>query len=704
MGGAFSSPKQDIVEEDRTTDKLKFVEVGTESAKAAASNLNKEDASLAVVPANKLVAVKAAENAATTIAAPAVAVKAEIPEKITPEAIGNVTLTTCLLNIFSRFVYGNDHLFLLHISKTFGKIIPLEVLRTLSDSVKKEGISVIKKDKETYDLNEGTKKFELEPYKSPDGDLHLNWLPWIQQINIAIGEERISPSDNNCQSKFENAKPNDELVFTSIATSNYGEIYVFGFRSAPNLVFVVFRGTYSAKSALSYTQLSSIFPIFIGQEGDIKEKYLFGMFKLVSDIIHVLMDAIIFVGNKINPNANNIDNKISVLTSGHSLGGGLSTIFAYLYVVHIKSKNVYKTSPYDILNKDIGCTSFGSPRVFDTNLSNLFCCLTTDAKNTPTDYCTDLIEPISDAHANSNINIEGRITYNRVVSYNDGVPSLPPNKAGFTYAHPCSYTQTEGFRSATNTDCFVQVTNSVSTRCARTGRLAMTIDITKPLDCVNTKEARDKTKQFSPNLGKNPAGSHLQYLGLLYAGGADFTKLNSEIKRAQVSKLTGMNMGDTVCRIIIYPNFFSGNDKNTEDLSNASVVFYNLKLKQTINDKLIEKAGEEGEGKKKEGKKEEEVGKILAEDTKDTYLEFLEIVKQSKSIDINQKAPSSSWAEYGLTVVNDKGTDSSMESDVTGGGSRRIQKRRKNKSIRRRQNKSKRRNKRISKRHNKTRK
>ena len=698
MGSAFSSPKQDIVTQtvDENTGDTTFVPVKTEPATAA---------SKIATPA----------VATPAVATPAVAVKAA-PEEITPQQVGNVTLTTCLLNIFSRFVYGNDHLFLLHISKTFGKIIPLDVLTTLSNSVKTKGISVIKKDKETYDLNEGTKKFELEPYKSPDGDLHLNWLPWIQKINIAIGEERINSSDNNCQFKFENAKENPDLVFTSIATSNYGEIYVFGFRSAPNLVFVVFRGTYSAKSALSYTQLSSIFPIFIGQEGDIKEKYLFGMFKLVSDIIHVLMDAIIFVGDKINPTANSTDNKISVLTSGHSLGGGLSTIFAYLYVVHIKSKNVYKTSPYDILNKDIGCTSFGSPRVFDTNLSNLFCCLTTDAKNSPTDYCTDLIKKISDAHNNSDINIEGRITYNRVVSYNDGVPSLPPNKAGFTYAHPCSYKQTENFRSATNTDCFVQVTNSSSIRCGGpTSRLAMTIDIKKPLDCVNTKEARDKTKQFSPNLGKNPAGSHLQYLGLLYAGGADFKKLNSEIKRAQVSKFTGMNMGDTVCRIIIYPNFFSSNDP---DLLNASVVFYNLKLKQTINDKLIEKAGEEEAGKKEEGKKEEEVEKLLAEDNKDTYEYFKKLIIQSQPIDILQHAPSSSWTDVGLKVVNDENAiETSMVKDIgkdmelgvaVTGGSRRVQKRSKqNKTNRRkgrRQNKSKRRNKKISKRHNKTRK
>lgn len=83
MGSALSSPKQPLVIKsgDTPTDDQKFVPVKNISQPNTSSNLNIKDAP-AVVSENKLVEVKAAE---AKDASTPVAVKAEIPEKITPE-------------------------------------------------------------------------------------------------------------------------------------------------------------------------------------------------------------------------------------------------------------------------------------------------------------------------------------------------------------------------------------------------------------------------------------------------------------------------------------------------------------------------------------------------------------------------------------------------------------------------------------------
>ena len=81
--------------------------------------------------------------------------------------------------------------------------------------------------------------------------------------------------------------------------------------------------------------------------------------------------------------------------------------------------------------------------------------------------------------------IPGRITYLRIVMRNDPVTNVPQ----IGYSHPCSNLGVE-MRKATNSDCLVQVGNSVSHRCRGT-RLAMTYDFNLPLNCVNTKEKRE---------------------------------------------------------------------------------------------------------------------------------------------------------------------------------------------------------------------
>ena len=58
--------------------------------------------------------------------------------------------------------------------------------------------------------------------------------------------------------------------------------------------------------------------------------------------------------------------KIKLFTTGHSLGGGLATIFSYLWI-GVRRKNAEKLASK--LSKKIICVTFGSPKVIDKTLA-----------------------------------------------------------------------------------------------------------------------------------------------------------------------------------------------------------------------------------------------------------------------------------------------------------------------------------------------
>lgn len=334
------------------------------------------------------------------------------------------------------------------------------------------------------------KKFGLDTYKT-DAGLSLRFLPWAQEINKVNGEQRIDANTPNCDIETTTV-PNENLVFATIATSNYGTTYVVGDKRMPNIVNVVFRGTSDAKSASSYTKASSLTAMWTGyiigaliKEED-KEKFLYGIYKILIETTHTLIGAIKYVSDKINPNAEK--GSVNVITSGHSLGGGLATIFAYVYVAHISNEDNF-TNLYPSLNVNIGCFTYGSPRVLSKDLATHFCELTTNNENNFLKYeHTDSYKKFISSIKSK---IPGRITYLRIVMHNDPVTNVPQ----IGYSHPCSYLDVK-MRKATNSDCLVQVKNSFSNRCRGT-RLAMTYDFDLPLNCVNTKEERKKWSKGS---------------------------------------------------------------------------------------------------------------------------------------------------------------------------------------------------------------
>jgi len=492
--------------------------------------------------------------------------KKELSAKFTNDYGHTANMISFIGSVYSRLAYMNDHQFLGHYTKIFGQVIPEAMMKAINTQVITNGLSSILEDGQMFNLNKDVDAYGLKTYQTDRG-LSLQFLPWAQKINIINGEQRIDANTANCSFETDETIPNDNLVFISIATSNYGEIYVVGDKRMPNIVNVVFRGTSDAKSAGSYTKLSSLIAIYVANikqakpdENDIqidlnegikyKEKYLYGIYKIFIEISHTLMESIEYVAKQINPGVSataDEKNKVSVITTGHSLGGGLATIFAFVYVTHISNLDDFNVK-YPSLNSNIACFSYGSPRVFSLGTSKEFCYLTTNNQ-------ADLKQDEGYKEFMKSAAVRGRITYLRVVTAHDPVTALP--KVGFS--HPCSEI-TEGARKNTNIDCLAQVSNSFSSRCRGT-RLAMTFDMEKlPLKCVSTKEEASG-RSFGPVLAKMPMGYHTNYLGISYIGGLPMGNvIGNNIKRS--------DSGDTVCRILLYPK--------GADTGNALIGFFDL--------------------------------------------------------------------------------------------------------------------------------
>jgi hypothetical protein len=378
---------------------------------------------------------------------------------------------------------------------------------------------------------------------------------WAAKVNIILGERRkmdeklkpasLAPAMLNCAPALV-LKDNPMLVFRAISDSNYGTTYVFGDRRAPNLVWVVFRGTANAKSALAYSRPSSLTPTKLVEFFGIIDAGLIGIFKILQEQIHVIIQMAIDVAHELN-GANIIaPGSMKLLTTGHSLGGAMATAFAGEYVQQI-SPALSRIVGASIFDVNIGCYSLASPRVFGPKEAAAFCCLTQAGDLCKKDSAAaGVVVPDS--------NVKGRISYLRVVTTLDLVTALP--KAG--YEHPCSEF-TDGERDMITMDCDIEknsfITNKVSTRCLglEHKRPAMTADFSKAPVCT---DKRKKTWSISSML------YHLTYCGIMFAGGVDMNSaLALDVERLQKEDVSaaavdpaavGIKPDDTMMRVLWY--------------------------------------------------------------------------------------------------------------------------------------------------------
>jgi hypothetical protein len=161
------------------------------------------------------------------------------------------------------------------------------------------------------------------------------------KINKRINEINYTTHPTNLSS--------ENVQYISICTSNYSGIYVVA-NKLMDTIFVCFRGTYSVKSGLSYSKLSSIKPQTVCKDSD--DGYLLGVFKIIAEVFYTIEESINYLSQHFLKKTT-----IKIITTGHSLGGAAACIFSYLWINHEKNKHF-----------KIGCITFGSPRVMNGSL------------------------------------------------------------------------------------------------------------------------------------------------------------------------------------------------------------------------------------------------------------------------------------------------------------------------------------------------
>jgi hypothetical protein len=385
---------------------------------------------------------------------------------------------------------------------------------------------------------------------------------WAEKVNIILGERRKMLEDKKNPASLTLAimncapalvlKDNSQLVFRAISDSNYGTTYVFGDKRAPNLVWVVFRGTANAKSALAYSRPSSLTPTKLVEFYGIIDAGLIGIFKILQEQVHIILQMAIDVAQELNPRVQLAPGSMKLLTTGHSLGGAMATAFAGEYAQQI-SPNLASITGATIFDVNIGCYSLASPRVFGPKEAALFCCLTESSA-----LCQK--DPAAASYDAADGKVRGKISYLRVVTTLDLVTALP--KIG--YEHPCSEFN-DGERDMITMDCNIEagtmfaskkfIKNKVSTRCLNLThkRPAMTADFSKAPVCT---DKRNKTMSISSML------YHLTYCGIMFAGGVDMSSaLSLDVERLQQTDVQTaavdpvalkIKANDTMMRVLWY--------------------------------------------------------------------------------------------------------------------------------------------------------
>ena len=408
------------------------------------------------------------------------------------DIIGIACFFDFLCAVLSRIAYTEAPMPLFLLSGVF-QIIPKEILVPLS---KIKNIADLNKEEDLlFDLTNNTNNFPIRMY---NGKKYINFISYVEKINNLIEDTKNSP--------YYNKKTDPNIKIISIADSNYGDILIIGIKYLPNFVFVSYRGTYSTKTAASYTRPDSLFPAKL----DGQKKVLKGIAKITFELIHEVTAAMDHIA-KTFLQAQLV---IPVFT-GHSLGGAMATIMDYEYISRISKVD---SSTFNLLSKSAICISFGSPRVL--------------GKDSSEELCKYIVN--------------GTTLFHRYSNDGDPVTSMPPPGLGFY--HPCSATNDKnaGYRKLVSRDC----------KSSTVMRPAPRSEYTKPINCKDVApNLYTKIINVLPNIA-----DHMTYLYVSFAKAADiahlfigsaFTIQTSEIGRVEKDDLTAdIHRGDTEIRVI----------------------------------------------------------------------------------------------------------------------------------------------------------
>jgi hypothetical protein len=410
------------------------------------------------------------------------------------ERYGDICFISFLGAILSRLAYLNDNKFLTSYNSIMGPVIHPRILQAINN-VNQSNLGSLLDDQTLFGLNKGPndifKNFEYQ-YKGK------NYIDFIklnmpQNVNIINGDIAGSVS---YPVPGQQTPPNT-VKYISIGWSNYGEIYVVADKRMPNTLFLLFRGTYSAKTAALYSKPTSIVPLKVCNDSAGKpEQFLYGIFKTTSEMIHTTIEAMRYLATDflgaVQPNS------VKIFTTGHSLGGAMCTDFAYLWM-GVKKTAPYNAAPYKVLADNIICVSLGAPRCMGSSVAEKFCKAASQKK----------------------------ILFLRITTNGDPVPALPP-KTGFQ--HPCS--EDDKMRQQISQACAPQLTM----------RPTPNINYAGNLDCLNYKG-----RVYVPNVL-----SHTVYLDILYTKAVDIVNFLKGIG-VQKEVLRGPDKS-TICRLIMEEN------------------------------------------------------------------------------------------------------------------------------------------------------
>ena len=409
------------------------------------------------------------------------------------ERYGDICFISFLGAILSRLAYLNDNKFLTSYNSIMGPVIHPQILQAINN-VNQTNLDLLLDDQTLFGLKESNDIFQNFKYQYK-GKNYIDFikLNMPQNVNIINGDIAGSVS---YPVQGQQTQPNT-VKYISIGWSNYGEIYVVADKRMPNTLFLLFRGTYSAKTAALYSKPTSIIPLKVCNDAaGNPEQFLYGIFKTTSEMIHTIVEAMRYLATDFLGASQ--PNSVKIFTTGHSLGGAMCTDFAYLWM-GIKKTAPYNAAPYNVLADNIICVSLGAPRCLSSSVAKKFCKAVSDKK----------------------------ILFLRITTNGDPVPALPP-KTGFQ--HPCS--EDEKMRQQISQACAPQLTM----------RPTPNINYDGNLDCLNYKG-----RAYVPNIL-----SHTVYLDILYTKAVDIVNFLKGIG-VQKEVLRGPD-GSTNCRLIMGQN------------------------------------------------------------------------------------------------------------------------------------------------------
>lgn len=274
------------------------------------------------------------------------------------EKFGEIPYIVFFCTILSRLAYLPIQGFVY----TFNTIINNELLTPMNNKLSSE----TKTDLECFDLmNKYANASESEQgYK-------LNSIALF--VNNTIQRTENELISGNSPLTIKDALLDGPTKYFSLAWSKYGNIYIVSSKACPNIIFVIFRGTYSAATARIYTKLRTAKPVTLCKDDTNNVGVLYGIYKATCQLSHTIIEC----ATKLVELQGFETSRI--ITTGHSLGGGMTTFFASLFYEAMNQPKYIETNTKSdntkILHTKPICVSVAAPLVLNKYASVKYCTL-----------------------------------------------------------------------------------------------------------------------------------------------------------------------------------------------------------------------------------------------------------------------------------------------------------------------------------------